>query len=157
MKFIPPFKTDEEAKFRYGPIIDGVWNQESKWMTVYNTPDWFQFQVINSATGKPCIKIYMNKDMVDPLNEALRLVKERGLQSELRTWDGCWMVRDIRGIPGKLSTHSYGMALDFNAKWNALGQPPQFSSEFVQCFKDAGFVWGGDFRRLDGMHFQFWP
>jgi hypothetical protein len=41
-----------------------------------------------------------------------------------------------------------------NAADNKLGQLSTLSPEFVQCFKDAGFTWGGNFSRLDPMHFS---
>jgi hypothetical protein len=28
------------------------------------------------------------------------------------------------------------------------------SPELVACFKDAGFDWGGEWSKPDGMHFQ---
>lgn len=155
IKRIPPFKTETEAKERYGQILGNTWENESKWMVIYQTPDWFQECVVNSATGRPCNKIYMNKDMVDPFTAALSLVKDRGLEKELKTFDGCWMVRDVRGIPGKTSTHSYGLAIDLNAKENPLGGPVKFSNEFIKCFTDVGFTAGAYFKRVDGQHFSF--
>lgn len=153
--FIPPVKTEEQARLRYGNIENGIWKDETKWMKIHTMPEWFKNQVVNTATGKSCSRIYMNKDMIAPFDLALSLIKKRNLCSELKSFDGCFMIRDIRGVPGKLSTHSYGLSVDINAKENGLGKEPQFSPELVKCFTDAGFVWGGNFKRKDGMHFQF--
>jgi hypothetical protein len=159
----PPEKTMEtkrittpaEAEERYGKIENGKWADEGKWMVVYKPPVWFQSQVINSATGKPCTKIYMNKDMVPAFEKAIESVFTRNLIQELKTFDGCFMIRDVRAIPGAKSTHSYGLALDINATENPLGKPPTMSSELVACFTEAGFTWGGHFKRKDGMHFSY--
>jgi hypothetical protein len=47
------------------------------------------------------------------------------------------------------------VAIDVNAAWNGFGKPPTMSSEFVKCFTDAHFDWGGRWSGTpDGMHFQ---
>lgn len=98
-------------------------------------------------------KIYCNKDLVKPLERAFRNLISRGHIKELKTWDGCFNIRSIRGASG-VSLHSWGLAIDVNAAWNGLGQIPKLSHGFVKCFTDAGFDWGGHFSRVDGMHFQ---
>jgi hypothetical protein len=147
--------TATEAETRYGKIENGKWADEGKWMTVFVPPVWFQSQVINSATGKPCTKIYMNKDMVEPFKKAIETALNRNLHTELKTFDGCFMIRDVRAVPGAKSTHSYGLAIDINATENPLGKPAKLSSELVACFTEAGFTWGGNFKRKDGMHFSY--
>jgi len=115
-------------------------------------------------------RIYCNKNLVLPLKRALTSLIEQGLHTELKTYDGCFNVRPIRGYESQfkklmnegkiedastfLSTHSWGMAIDLNASWNKLGAIPTLSREFVNCFKKEGFKWGGEFSRKDGMHFQ---
>lgn len=98
-------------------------------------------------------KIYCNKDMVEPLKKAFTLLKERELADDLKTYDGCFNIRKVRGA-SSISLHSWGIAIDFDAAWNGLGAIPVISPLIVACFKEAGFDWGGDFKRLDGMHFQ---
>jgi hypothetical protein len=98
-------------------------------------------------------KIYCNKDLVKPLTLAFTNLIERKLVGELKTWDGCFSIRKVRGGQS-MSLHSWGLAIDLNAAWNGLGKEPQLSSEFVKCFTDAGFDWGGNFSRKDGMHLQ---
>ncbi len=141
-----------------------LWD-EGKYMVVWNVPE-YVWQLIPSIPRR----IYCNKEMIVPLEAAFLNIINRGLADELRTWDGCFQVRAIRGyeeLVKKLITqgdiekamlymsiHSWGIAIDINAAWNGLGKKPQMSKELVKCFTDVGFEWGGDWRRMDGMHFQ---
>lgn len=115
-------------------------------------------------------RLYCHPKIVEPLKLAFKALIERGFVGELKTWDGCYNFRPIRGYEAKytkaladnnlelsvkyLSIHSWGVAVDVNAFENGLKQQPKLTHGFVQCFKDAGFDWGGDWKRLDGMHFQ---
>ena len=98
-------------------------------------------------------RIYCNKDMVEPLSKAFANLIKTGHVKELKTWDGCFNIRQKRGAVTK-SLHSWGVAIDVNAAWNTMGKEPKLSQGFVKCFKDAGFDWGGDWDYPDGMHFQ---
>lgn len=100
-------------------------------------------------------KIYCNKRMVGPLTAAFSNIKARGLADEVRTWDGCFNIRPMKGSKGrKHSLHAWGLAIDINAAWNGYNKTPTMSAELVKCFTDAGFVWGGSWQVPDGMHFQ---
>lgn len=98
-------------------------------------------------------KIYCNKDMVKPLRQAFSNLIARGHIDELKTWDGCFNIRAMRG-GSSWSLHSWAIAIDVNASENPLGKTPVLSEGFVKCFTDAGFDWGGKWKRPDGMHFQ---
>jgi hypothetical protein len=98
-------------------------------------------------------KIFVNKDFQPVLEKALRNLIERGLTKEMKTWDGVFIIRAKRGL-SSLSIHSWANAVDVNRAENDLNMKPKLSKEFVDCFKDAGCDWGGDWQRLDGMHFQ---
>ena len=98
-------------------------------------------------------KIFVNKDFKNVLETALTNVVDRGLAKELKTWDGCFIIRQKRGLTS-LSLHSWAIAIDVNAFENGLGKEPKLSKEFVKCFTDAGCDWGGTWQRKDGMHFQ---
>ena len=99
-------------------------------------------------------RLYCNKRMVAPLTAAFTNVIQRGLISQLKTWDGCYNIRPKRGTRTSPSLHSWGLAIDINAAWNGFGKPPTMSKELVKCFTDAGFDWGGVWGKPDGMHFQ---
>ena len=99
-------------------------------------------------------RLYCNKDIVPHLSHAFSNIIKRGLINQLKTFDGCFNNRLQRGSTDKRSIHSWGLAVDINASWNRLGQPPTMSKELVHCFTDAGFDWGGRWTRPDGQHFQ---
>ncbi len=138
---------------------------ESRWMTLWDIPN-----DINAKIPTLPNKIYCNKDMVLPLELAFRNIIEANIMSEVKTWDGCFNLRPMRGyeIQFKLllennkieeaikfmSIHCWGVAIDLNAAWNQLKMKPTMSELFVKCFKDVGFDWGGEWKRLDGMHYQ---
>lgn len=102
-------------------------------------------------------RIYGNGVMAGPLKKAFRLICERGLAGELKTFDGCFNIRRMKG-GNSWSVHSWGLALDFNAATNPFTRGPlitDFSPEFVMCFAESGFEWGGLWRSIkDAMHFQ---
>lgn len=97
---------------------------------------------------------WCNKLLIDIFQKVyLEIVKAR-LSSELKTFNGCYNIRKIRGGT-KLSTHSWGIAVDHNMVTNMLGQCPKLHLGIVECFEQQNFVWGGNFTRKDGMHMQF--
>ena len=117
-----------------------------KFMVLWDVPTELEIGVIPK-------KLYCNKDIIAPLTQAFKNLISRGKVSELKTFDGCFNIRKKRGL-NSMSLHSWGIAIDVNAAWNALGAQPTLSPEFVKCFTDAGFDWGGTWTRKDGMHFQ---
>lgn len=117
-----------------------------KGMVVWDVPTELEIGVIPK-------KLYCNKDMLEPLKKAFKNLIDTGYVDELKTWDGCFNIRKKRGLTS-MSLHSWGLAIDVNAAWNGLNKKPQLSAGFVKCFTDAGFDWGGNWTRLDGMHFQ---
>lgn len=144
----------EDAKKKYGEIVNNKWADESKWMIVLQLPDNIAQFWINSATNSTFKHVYINKDAKEAFLKALQNLTDRQFEHQLKTFDGCFNIRDVRGLPGHPSCHSYGLAIDLNASENVLGQTPRLSPEFVKCFTDAGWTWGGTFPRKDGMHFS---
>ena len=115
-------------------------------MTLWDVPGHLEIGVIPK-------KIYCNRDMVEPLSKAFHNLIQTGFVNELKTWDGCFNIRKKRGL-SSMSLHSWGIAVDVNQAWNQLGKEPTLSPGFVKCFTDAGFTWGGTWKRKDGMHFE---
>lgn len=107
----------------------------------------------NLEVGAIPKRLYCNKDLIQPLSKALDSLIKTQCVLELKTWDGCFNIRKKRGL-SSMSLHSWGIAIDVNAAWNALGKEPTLSAGFVKCFTDNGFDWGGTWTRKDGMHFQ---
>lgn len=132
--------TSAQALRKYGdPTLE-------KNMVVWDVPANLEIGVIPK-------RLYCNKDLIAPLTQAFTNLINRGHVHELKTWDGCFNIRKKRGL-SSMSLHSWGIAVDVNAAWNGLGKEPTLSAGFVKCFTDAGFDWGGVWKRKDGMHFQ---
>jgi hypothetical protein len=133
--------TSKDCLNKYGPASASNPN-----LVVWDVPSQLEIGVIPK-------KIYCNKDLIKPLEQAFRNLIDTGRVNELKTWDGCFNIRKMRGLQS-MSLHSWGVAVDMNAFENGLNQTPKLSAEFVKCFTDAGFDWGGTWKRKDGMHFQ---
>jgi len=133
--------TSKDCLKKYGPP------DKEAWMTLWDVPSDLEIGVIPK-------RIYCNKDLVAPLERAFRNLISTGRVKELKTWNGVFQIRKIRGRTS-MSLHSWGIAVDVNASWNPLGGKSTLSPEFVKCFTDAGFFWGGNFQnRKDPMHFE---
>ena len=67
---------------------------------------------------------------------------------------GGYNFRLMRG-GNSLSMHSYGCAVDFDPARNGLGDPtPAMDRRVIDAFAAEGWVWGGQWKQKDGMHFQ---
>jgi hypothetical protein len=133
--------TSSQALKKYGePSVN------NKSLILWDVPSDLEIGVIPK-------RVYCNKDLVIPLGNAFKNLIDTGCVDELKTWDGCFNIRKKRGL-SSMSLHSWGLAVDVNAFENGLNQTPKLSKEFVTCFTDAGFDWGGTWQRKDGMHFQ---
>lgn len=149
------------AIHRYGPIdfTSKYWRGQAQWLQLFDVlpgafPNW---RVLD--TEMPVRHFSINSDLATPLGNALKLVIQKNLGGVLKTFDGCFNIRMVRGSTASFSAHSYGLALDLNAALNPLGamyggfydQP-----EFVRCFTSQGFSWGGNWQhRRDPMHFSY--
>lgn len=117
-----------------------------KFMVIWDVPLALEVGVIPK-------RLYCNKDLIGPLQTAISNIISCNLVLELRTWDGCFNIRKKHGAVSP-SLHSWGVAIDINAAWNQFGKTPTMTIELVKCFTDAGFDWGGNWSKPDGMHFQ---
>jgi hypothetical protein len=83
-------------------------------------------------------------------------IQERGVQDRLATFGGCFAFRPQR-TGSKLSTHSWGVAIDLNPESNPQGSDGNMDAGVIEIFCRAGFEWGGDWpgKTRDPMHFQF--
>jgi hypothetical protein len=126
-------------------------------MVLFDVPPEIASVWVNETTGRgmPTRRIYCNHDLVDPLQRALDNIMHADLVRELKTFDGCFEIRAVRNSSGKVSPHAYGLAIDLNAAENPHGADPALSPQFIHCWEEAGFDWGGRFLRPNGMHFSY--
>lgn len=101
-----------------------------------------------------------NKRGVEQLKALWAAWEKAGLLDLVLSYEGSFVPRTIRGSTTSLSNHAYGTAFDINYHWNQLGATPAAEGEegdvhpLVPLAHEHGFYWGGNFARLDGMHFE---
>lgn len=130
----------------------------------YGTPnkDYLNKYCVNWAVKKdfpwfPANEIYINKDFKLKLAAAFAQLQKAGIEGEIKTFDGCYNNRSVRGNVAT-SLHAWGIAIDLNASVEKLGQThTNFSGQFIAIMKAAGLFWGGDWKgRKDNMHFALY-
>ena len=102
-------------------------------------------------------KIRCNRQVSSSLGSILqkinRLFKNDITKLGLDMYGGCYNYRMIRNR-NRLSVHAWGAAIDLNPGANQLGTKGNMSPGVVEIFEDAGWTWGGQWKRSDPMHFQ---
>jgi hypothetical protein len=105
-------------------------------------------------------RMRLNKRVADQTVRLWAAWEEAGLLGKILSYEGAYVPRLIRGSTTSLSNHAYGSAFDINYYWNQLNRPPARTGatgsvrELVPLAHQFGFFWGGNFSRLDGMHFE---
>ena len=111
-------------------------------------------KMVSDLPGWPR-RLYINKAVEVPLREALRRCVALYDGYVIKTL-GCFSPRSKR-TSARLSTHSWGIAMDLNAASNPMANPMQkdLPDAWVAIWESFGWTWGGRFPTPDPMHFQF--
>jgi D-alanyl-D-alanine carboxypeptidase len=121
----------------------------------YQTRHCEVWEVKKDFSWFPAKKFMVNKDFKKMLFKAFSNLEKAGLHREIKTFDGCYNPRSVRG-GSALSLHAWAAAIDLNAAIEKLGQEKtNFSGSFIAIMKAAGIFWGGHYlNRKDPMHFS---
>jgi hypothetical protein len=106
--------------------------------------------------SKSVTQFLCHKHLTGILGDVFGAVQARGLRAKIHSFGGCFAFRPQRtGV--RLSTHSWGIAIDLNPESNGQGSVGDMDASVIEIFRSAGFTWGGDWsgKSRDPMHFQF--
>ena len=137
------------GEFAARPLADGTIDIEKTW----------ERRNIRSEEVPILGKVTCHRVLFPQLEEALRDIQRRGLDHVIhpRQYSGCFSPRFIgMDAGGRLSHHSWGMAIDLNAEENPFGTKGNMDMRLVDIFEDRwGFTWGGRWIVPDAMHFEW--
>lgn len=141
-----------EVKSIFGdPLASGWSSANLAFCEVAPTLKAFPIKKGSTARG-----FYCHKLLVSVFQKVFEEIVLSGLTDEIKTFDGCFNIRKIRGSSTTMSLHSWAIAIDLNYKGNELGnQKPEMDPRVIAVFEKHGFYWGGNFKRRDGMHFEY--
>jgi len=106
--------------------------------------------------AKSVTRVRCHKLLAPLYQEVFGQIVAQNLKSTLKTYGGAYQYRAKRN-GAKPSTHSWGIAIDFNVRTNAMGTSGDMDPRLVALMERFGFVWGGRWagRGKDPMHFQY--
>ncbi len=111
---------------------------------------------MRTGAGGTVREIVCHAHIAGPLLAVLRDLQSAGLSHLINTYDGCWVPRHMCWDPQRpLSRHSWGIAIDLNARLFPYGSHARQDARLIEAFRRQGFAWGGYWRRPDPMHFEF--
>lgn len=158
-----------QQQLRFGPIEFRMADDPSNPERIIITNNFIEAKIVNARvpqlanmTGAPVsLSVQWNRLAVPQLLGLWSAWDQAGLLSRVKTWEGSFAPRCVRGHIGDLSNHAFGAAFDINFQWNPLGSVPALMSargcvrELVPIANRFGFFWGGHYTgRLDGNHFE---
>jgi hypothetical protein len=136
------------GEFAARPLPDG---------TIEIDPAWENVNILTSRV--PVLgEVTCHRAMFAQLRRAMREIGERGLSFVVNKsqYGGCFGPRFISRDPrGRLSHHSWGIAIDMNVAENPFGTKADQDQRLVEAMERAGFTWGGRWLVPDGMHFEW--
>lgn len=136
------------GEFSAAPHADGSITTQTGWRT----------KNIVSREVPILGEITCHRALFPQLTQAMQQTQDAGLAFTIHPDDfgGCYGPRFIDSNPGgRISHHSWGIAIDFNVAQNRPGTPPDLDRRFVRIMENNGFTWGGRWLIPDGMHFEW--
>ncbi len=129
--------------------------EQDGWVEV--DPTWRRAN-IRSARVPILGTITCHRAIIPQLRDALQEMEREGLDHLVddAQYGGCFGPRFI-GLEagGRLSHHTWGIAIDINVADNAFGTKADQDPRLVDIMERHGFTWGGRWLVPDGMHFEW--
>lgn len=158
--FVAPVKNQDPGRFRCEEFFLAVYGRTKKevqknlvqivWLP-QSAPQKIWITKINDV-DKQLIKVSSELDNL-PIHLKIFVTK----------LGGTFNWRKISGT-NRLSTHSFGTAIDLNPKkssywkWDSnYKYNNQFPRAIIEIFEKHGFIWGGKWYHYDTMHFEYRP
>ena len=120
-------------------------------------PAWVKRNIVEKEV--PVLgSIMCHRHFITAVEQAFSDARENGTDRfiEPGSYAGCYSPRFILSDPsGRLSSHAWGAAIDFNVAGNAYGAEPTMHPRLVRHMEEWGFFWGGHWMIPDGMHFEW--
>ncbi|MBF8981934.1 M15 family metallopeptidase [Lutibacter sp. B2] len=135
--------------------------------------------IVHKKIAEEVVAIFKELYEAKFLIEKVKLIDEYGANDDLSMADNntsAFCFREVEGSNGKLSKHSYGIAIDINTVQNPYIRGNKISpiegKEYIdrldvrkgmivkedvcyKAFKSRGWTWGGDWKTMkDYQHFQ---
>ena len=112
-----------------GGSLDPRWQADSLASLELPFPLPFSWDLSKRVRRMTC-----HKRMVEIFASVFGEVQARGLQPEISSFGGCFAFRQQR-TAAKLSTHSWGIAIDLNPETNAQGSPGNMDVGLIEIFR----------------------
>lgn len=129
-------------------------------------------ETVTIAAGVDTVQFYVTRRhcAAVQLAAALREIEElgEGVHPFFQQIGGSFAWRYIASTE-RLSTHSFGIAIDINTelgqywRWSGANNGDvgayqnQVPKQLVEIMERYGFIWGGKWHHYDGMHFEYRP
>lgn len=126
-----------------------------------DAPNFRQNNIVKISGGG--VSLWVHKE-VAPVFEHFVTAISKHYKLDGYADDWSYINRDVRGLPGVKSNHSWGLAIDLNATANPMTADPKAKYEFRREIVNpllarykGKLIWGGDYKgeRKDYMHFEF--
>src|ERR1035437_9753550 len=126
----PAMKTTAQLLARYGNPVLNPRTFIAKWITLWAVP-----AVIHAEI--PCLPFHfeINKDIQIPLEKTFRDLIAAKLHTEIKEYDGCFVIRNQRGSTS-ISRHSFALALDMNAAENPLYGKTSWTQNYLNVWRN---------------------
>lgn len=155
-------KNCDPGRGRNYNLLEGIYGKGEK--NIYNN-----LKYIDTKAGT-VLFTHKNKGDIaikNALDKCVELAKEnKSINRFIYNRGGTFNYRVVQDT-GKLSPHSFGIAIDLCKddrdywKWvdssKGAERIREYPVEMVKAFEENGFIWGGKWNHFDSLHFEYRP
>jgi hypothetical protein len=160
---MPTWPSESEVDFFYGNPRGRNGQSSPTWERANIVRVFPPWTLVTAWDGSPVRSIRMHKKCTPSLNKIFAQIWQSAGEDQLQVnawgmnlFSGGLNFRLKRG-GSELSMHSWGCAIDFDDSRNKFGRlDPNFTQILPvrNAFASENWIWGGDFSKPDGMHWQ---